>query len=126
MKTVRIVIASIAVLAALSGLVWLLQGLGFLPGSFMSGQLRWALYGALLLAASAAAIFWATRQPGVGLVVQRVVGVLLLLIGLIWALQGLNLLGGSPMSGRIGWTYGGGVLAVLAALWVVRAFRRHA
>ncbi|MBC7416344.1 MAG: hypothetical protein H7327_15560 [Herminiimonas sp.] len=27
------------------GLVWILQGIDILPGSFMTGQLRWAVYG---------------------------------------------------------------------------------
>ena len=29
------------------GAVWVLQGLGVLPGSFMSGQRRWAVNGAV-------------------------------------------------------------------------------
>ena len=31
----------------LVGSVWIAQGLGFLPGSFMTGQRQWVLYGAL-------------------------------------------------------------------------------
>jgi hypothetical protein len=30
------------------GCVWFLQGINVLPGSFMTGQRKWALYGALL------------------------------------------------------------------------------
>jgi hypothetical protein len=33
-------------LLALGGLVWILQGANVLPGSFMSGDLRWAWRGA--------------------------------------------------------------------------------
>ena len=33
-------------LLALGGLVWILQGVNVLPGSFMSGDLRWAWRGA--------------------------------------------------------------------------------
>jgi LPXTG-motif cell wall-anchored protein len=33
----------------LIGGVWVLQGVNVLPGSFMTGQTRWAVYGALLL-----------------------------------------------------------------------------
>ena len=29
--------------------VWVLQGVGVLPGSFMTGQLFWAIMGAILL-----------------------------------------------------------------------------
>lgn len=36
----------LAVILVLVGLVWLFQGIGVLPGSFMTGQIRWALAGA--------------------------------------------------------------------------------
>jgi LPXTG-motif cell wall-anchored protein len=31
------------------GGVWFLQGINVLPGSFMTGQTKWAVYGGLLL-----------------------------------------------------------------------------
>ena len=34
----------------LVGVVWLLQGVGVLPGSFMTGQSFWAVMGAILIA----------------------------------------------------------------------------
>jgi hypothetical protein len=34
------------------GCVWFFQGVGLLPGSFMTGQARWAVYGALVAVAS--------------------------------------------------------------------------
>ena len=37
----------------LVGGVWLLQGLGILPGSFMTGQPFWAVMGAISLAVGA-------------------------------------------------------------------------
>ena len=33
-------------LLALGGLIWILQGVNVLPGSFMTGDLRWAWRGA--------------------------------------------------------------------------------
>lgn len=42
MKTGRLVAG---VLAVLTGGVWILQGTGILPGSFMSGQRMWLLIG---------------------------------------------------------------------------------
>jgi hypothetical protein len=33
------------------GTIWFLQGIGVLPGSFMSGQIRWAAYGGIAVAA---------------------------------------------------------------------------
>ena len=36
------------VLMVLMGGVWFLQGINVLPGSFMTGELRWAVYGGIL------------------------------------------------------------------------------
>ena len=35
----------IAVLLILSGVVWFFQGINILPGSFMTGQIQWAVAG---------------------------------------------------------------------------------
>jgi hypothetical protein len=40
---------AVALVLGLVGLVWLLQGLGYLPGSFMTGSLFWAYAGGALL-----------------------------------------------------------------------------
>jgi hypothetical protein len=58
MKTLGTVVG---VLLALVGCVWILQGMGVLPGSFMSGQRKWAINGAIALAA-VVVIFWASRR----------------------------------------------------------------
>jgi hypothetical protein len=47
----RYVLLIVGGLMALMGGVWLLQGIGILPGSFMTGQTFWALMGAVFLAA---------------------------------------------------------------------------
>lgn len=44
----------VGVVLVLVGAVWFLQGINVLPGSFMTGQLRWAVYGGLSLAAGIA------------------------------------------------------------------------
>ena len=44
------------ILAFLGG-VWLLQGVGVLPGSFMTGQAFWAIMGAVVLVAGGILIF---------------------------------------------------------------------
>ncbi len=46
----RYVLLIVGGLMILVGGVWLLQGIGILPGSFMTGQLFWAVMGAVLLA----------------------------------------------------------------------------
>ena len=43
----RIIIRIIAVLLIAVGSIWFLQGINILPGSFMTGQIRWAIYGGL-------------------------------------------------------------------------------
>ena len=35
----------------LFGAIWFLQGINVLPGSFMTGQIRWAVYGGVAVAA---------------------------------------------------------------------------
>lgn len=45
----KLVLNVTGVLAVLMGTIWLLQGINVLPGSFMSGQVRWAVYGAIAI-----------------------------------------------------------------------------
>jgi hypothetical protein len=43
----KIIIRIVAVLLIVIGRIWFLQGINVLPGSFMTGQIRWAVYGGL-------------------------------------------------------------------------------
>ena len=43
----RIVRTIAGALLIMTGGVWFLQGINVLPGSFMTGQTKWAIYGAL-------------------------------------------------------------------------------
>jgi uncharacterized membrane protein len=47
----KLVFNVIGVLMVLMGTVWFLQGINVLPGSFMTGDLRWALYGGIAVVA---------------------------------------------------------------------------
>jgi LPXTG-motif cell wall-anchored protein len=58
----RIVLYVIGVLCLLVGGVWFLQGVNVLPGSFMTGQTKWAIYGGALLVAGVALLFAARRR----------------------------------------------------------------
>lgn len=53
----RIVVNIVSVLLILVGAVWLLQGLNMLPGSFMTGQTRWAVYGLLCMVLGSLLLF---------------------------------------------------------------------
>src|SRR6266850_7262292 len=41
----RIILNVVGVLMMLMGAIWFLQGINILPDSFMTGQVRWAVYG---------------------------------------------------------------------------------
>ena len=57
----KTVLKIIAVLLCLAGLVWIFQGLGILPGSYMSGDPQWAVNGAVT-ALVGAVLFWAASR----------------------------------------------------------------
>jgi len=43
------------------GVIWFLQGINVLPGSFMTGQLRWAVYGGIAVIAGLVALMRANH-----------------------------------------------------------------
>jgi hypothetical protein len=43
----KVAMGIVGVLLVLVGCVWFLQGINVLPGSFMTGQIRWAVYGGI-------------------------------------------------------------------------------
>ncbi len=46
----KLVLNILGILLILGGGIWFLQGINLLPGSFMTGQIEWAIYGLLLAA----------------------------------------------------------------------------
>jgi hypothetical protein len=54
-----------------------------------------------------------------------ILGLLLVLTGGIWFLQGMNVLLGSPMSGHIQWSYWGTLAAIIGIVLLVYANRRR-
>jgi hypothetical protein len=54
-----------------------------------------------------------------------VAGVLMVLVGAVWTIQGLGYLGGSPMTGAEVWAIIGPVLAGLGVALVIVAVRRR-
>jgi hypothetical protein len=61
MKVLRILATILSGPMLLIGVVWVLQGLNILPGSFMTGQIIWAVYGVPLALAGAALVWWVNR-----------------------------------------------------------------
>lgn len=59
MKTLAVVLVAI-------GLVWTLQGLGVLGGSFMTGQGEWLYIGIVVAVAGAALFVWTVRRRPIG------------------------------------------------------------
>jgi hypothetical protein len=60
MRTLSLVIGGIAILA---GAVWILQGSGVLPGSFMTGQRMWLIIGIIVGIVGLALAFNGIRRP---------------------------------------------------------------
>lgn len=58
----RILLNILGVVCLLMGGVWFLQGINVLPGSFMTGQTKWAIYGGLLLVAGVGLLVVANRR----------------------------------------------------------------
>jgi len=52
----------ICVLVFLSGLVWFLQGISILPGSFMTGDPQWAINGGIMMVVSGGVFWFANRK----------------------------------------------------------------
>jgi hypothetical protein len=58
----RITLNILGALLVLFGAIWFLQGVNVLPGSFMTGQIRWAVYGGITAAVGIALLLLANRR----------------------------------------------------------------
>jgi hypothetical protein len=58
----RVALNIMGILCLLIGCVWFLQGINVLPGSFMTGQTKWALYGGLVVVAGIGLLTAANRR----------------------------------------------------------------
>jgi hypothetical protein len=59
MKQIRNILGAVLVL---SGGIWTLQGLNLLPGSFMTGQPQWAMYGMIAIVIGAGLVVFTNRR----------------------------------------------------------------
>lgn len=58
----KLLLSLLGVLLILTGIVWFLQGINLLPGSFMTGQTQWAVYGLLAGLAGVGLLVFANRR----------------------------------------------------------------
>lgn len=61
--TMRLAVRIVAVVVLLAGVVFFFQGIGVIPGSFMTGRSEWAVIGAALVA-GAGALYWLSGMVG--------------------------------------------------------------
>ena len=58
----KIILNIVGVLLVLPGIVFFLQGINVLPGSFMTGQIQWAINGGVLVLIGAGLLWFANRR----------------------------------------------------------------
>ncbi len=61
MKPILNILAALLILA---GGVWFLQGINLLPGSFMTRQVKWAIYGVIAVLIGIGLLVFANRRSG--------------------------------------------------------------
>lgn len=57
----KIALSIVAVLLIIMGVIWSLQGLSLIGGSFMVGQMRWLYIGLLTIAVGIGLLFFARK-----------------------------------------------------------------
>jgi hypothetical protein len=57
-------------------------------------------------------------------IAMGVLGVIIALFGVLWALQGFGVVGGSPMSNTTTWSIIGPIVALIGLALAIGAFRR--
>ena len=59
----KVVLAALGVLLTVAGVVWALQGLGYIDGSSMTGSSFWAIVGPVVAALGVALLYVTFRGP---------------------------------------------------------------
>jgi hypothetical protein len=58
----KLVLNILGGLIFLAGLIWFLQGINILPGSYMTGDPQWAINGAIMMVVALVIFFFANRK----------------------------------------------------------------
>ena len=61
----KVALSILGVIMILVGIVWILQGFNVLPGSFMSGQMQYAVLGLVLDVVGVILLVFTNRRPRV-------------------------------------------------------------
>ncbi len=65
-RSARVVMIILGALLILTGVVWIGQGLGLIPGSVMTGDRTWFYVGMVMVVAGAVALGLSLRRPRSG------------------------------------------------------------
>jgi len=60
-QPIRLGVRVLAFMLIACGVIWILQGINVLPGSFMTGQIQWAYRGGMIAVAGVALLYLAAR-----------------------------------------------------------------
>ena len=58
----KILFSIVGGLVFVSGLIWFLQGINILPGSYMTGNPQWAINGLIAIIVGGGLLFWVNRR----------------------------------------------------------------
>jgi hypothetical protein len=61
-QPIRYALRVFAIVLVAAGVIWILQGINVLPGSFMTGQIQWAYRGGIAAFAGVAILLFARRR----------------------------------------------------------------
>jgi hypothetical protein len=61
MTAMKVIAKALGYALMFIGAIWILQGVNVLPGSFMTGHMEWAVYGAIAAAVGAGIVWWGRR-----------------------------------------------------------------
>lgn len=125
MSGARTVCGILGLVLLFLGTIFILQGLNvsFAPQSYMTSDIRWTYRGVGFDLVGLALLVWALRTPGGWKNVLGGLGALLAIFGVLWVLQGLNVLPGMGMSGHMEWARNGGIAFVIGAVLIFIAGR---
>lgn len=130
MKISKSILLILGILLILAGGVFFLQGINVITvRSFMRGDPNWAWYGAGMVVVGVVLVAVSNRLripkivKSLATLALSILGILVFLAGLVWFLQGINVLPGSVMTGQIQWAINGGI-AMIAGAGLVFAVNR--